>query len=118
MKALLCHGRGLLIEHDDPNKTFGLGGYVVTNLGQQSIRLGKFIPNEDYLTSIGEKIQKSAFKVSLIDYIDVGGGMVRIANATEIPNAQQGGADQLATAPESKPEGDENAIPESDARPQ
>ena len=32
--------------------------------------------------------------------------------------AEQDGADQPATAPESKPEGNQNPIPESEVRPQ
>jgi hypothetical protein len=55
----------------------------------QVIRLGNFAPNEKYLTSVGTQIQKSDFKVSLIDYADLGGGKIRYSNATEIPNAQQ-----------------------------
>lgn len=35
IKALLCHGRGLFVEHDDANKTFNLGVYLVTNLGSK-----------------------------------------------------------------------------------
>lgn len=112
IKALLCHGRGLFIEHKDPSKTFDLGAYVVTNLGKQVIRLGKFVPNEDYLTAVGKQIQKSDFEVSLIDYIDIGGGKVNYSNAVEIPNTQQDGADHTPSIPESRPEGDENPKPE------
>ena len=36
----------------------------------------------------------------------------------QIDRAEQGGADQPATAPESKPEGNSNTRPESEARPQ
>ena len=38
--------------------------------------------------------------------------------STEIPSAQQGGADQPATAPESAPEGHEKPKPDSEGRPQ
>jgi hypothetical protein len=89
LKVLLCHGRGLLLEHDDATKTLDLGAYVVTTLGRQVIKLGKFIPNEDYLLAVGSKIQKSGFKVSLVDYSDIGNGMIRYSNAHEMPNAQQ-----------------------------
>ena len=89
VKAFLCHGRGLLVEHDDTKKPLSLGAYVVTTLGRQVIKLGKFIPNESYLLAIGGAIQKSGFKVSLIDYSDAGNGMIRYSNAQEIPNAQQ-----------------------------
>ena len=99
INILLCHGRGLLIEDDDPSKTFKLGAYIVTNLGKQVIRLGKFKANEDYLRAVAAEIQKSEFTVSLVDYIDLGGGKVRYSNAIRIPNAQKGGADQPPTHP-------------------
>jgi hypothetical protein len=105
IKVLLCHGHGLLIEQADPSKTFELGAYVVTNLGKQVIQLGKFNANKEYLSAVGKKIQTSDFKVSLIDYIDLGGGKIRYSNSVELPKAQQDGADQPATAPESKSEG-------------
>ena len=116
IKILLCHGKGLLVEHENPDKTFKLGAYVVTNLGKQVIRLGKFMPNEDYLRAIGREIKKSEFKVSLVDYTDIGNGMVRYNNAVEIETAQQDGADQPATAPQLKSDGNENPDPESGAR--
>ena len=117
-RVLLCHGRGLLIEHDDVNKKFDLGCYIVTNLGMQVIKLGKFVPNEIYLTAVGRGIKKLDFKVSLIDYIDLGKGMVRYSNAQEISSAEQDSADQPATAQESKLEGNENPKPEADGCPQ
>ncbi len=115
IKVLLCHGRGLLIQHDDPSKKLILGAYIMTNLGKQVIRLGKFVPNENYLTSIGRKILESGFKVSLIDYVDLGNSMIRYSNEIEIPKAQQGGADQAATAPESTQEGAERPESENSA---
>lgn len=90
VSVLLCHGRGLLVEHEDPSKTYKLSAYIVTSLGKQVMNLGKFVPSEAYLLSIGTKIQKSGFKVSLIDYVDVGDGKIRFSNATEIPNVQHG----------------------------
>lgn len=89
LMVLMCHGRGLLLEHEDATKTIDLGAYVVTTLGRQVIKLGKFIPNEDYLLAVGSKIQKSGFKVSLVDYKHIGGGMISYSNAREIPNDQQ-----------------------------
>ena len=42
----------------------------------------------------------------------------RLVSIREISNGEQGGADQPATAPESKPESGENPKPESEARAQ
>lgn len=102
IKVFLCHGRGLLIEHDDVSKKVTLGCDMVTNLGMQVIKLGKFVPNENYLTAVGRRIQKLDFKVSLIDYLDLGNGLVRYSNAQEIPNADQDGTDQPATTHDPK----------------
>jgi hypothetical protein len=88
VSALLCHGRGLLIEDNDSSKTLKLNAYLVTNLGKQVLKLGKFVPNEEYLTAVGGKIRESNFKVSLIDYVDLGGGEIRVLSTTEIPPAQ------------------------------
>lgn len=88
-QVLLSHGRGLLVDHDDSTKTLQLGAYVVTQLGQQVMKLGKFVPNEAYLAAIGATIQKQGFQVKLIDYTDVGGGMIRCYNEKEIADSAQ-----------------------------
>ena len=54
-------------------------------------------------------------------FSSVGGDRGFVVNRTEIRDrnkAQQDGADQPATAPESKPEGDRKPEPESEVRPQ
>ncbi len=82
--ALLCHRKGLLIEHADPAKKLAIAAYVVTNLGQQVMALGKFVPNETYIRAVGQHIKKSGFDVSLIDYVPIGNGMVKYFNKQEI----------------------------------
>jgi Protein of unknown function (DUF2806) len=92
VNILLCHNKGLLIEHSDPKKTFSVEAYIVTSLGRQVIRLGKFSPNEDYLREIGKQIKNQGFTASLVDWADMGNGMVRYFNRHEITDAQPGAA--------------------------
>lgn len=115
VRLLTSYGKGLLIEHDDAKKMVDLQIYSITNLGRQAFGLGKFSSNADYLIAVGRTIKKKGFKVSIVDYKDVGGGMVRCLNAVEIKEAQQADADQSGTPLESKPKGDENSNLESEA---
>lgn len=94
VKLLTCHGRGLLIQHDDPTKKVEIGVYSITVLGRQVLGLGRFSVNERYLLSVGRHIKQMGFKVSLVDCADAGKGMVRCANAVEITDAQQGETQQ------------------------
>jgi hypothetical protein len=60
----------------------------VTFLGKQVIRLGKFLPNQDYLRQVAKEIKKQGFTTSLVDWADAGSGKVRCFNRNEIRDAQ------------------------------
>ena len=67
---LRSHGRGLLVTHDDPKMKIRLGAFIVSTLGQQVLRLGKFEPHEEYLRAVGNYIKKNttAAKVRIGNY--------------------------------------------------
>src|SRR5262249_24021623 len=66
---LRSHGRGLLVTHDDPKMSVHVNVFLVSNLGQQVLRLGKFEPHEEYLRAVGNDIKKSAAaKVQIGNY--------------------------------------------------
>lgn len=118
VRLLTSYGKGLLIENDDAKKKVDLQIYSITNLGRQAFELGKFSPNTDYLISVGRTIKKNGFKVSIVDYMDVGGGMACYLNAVEIKEVPQADTDQPGAPQESKSKGDENSNLESEAQPQ
>jgi Protein of unknown function (DUF2806) len=66
--VLRSHGRALLVTHDDPQKQLMLKVYLVTALGQQVLRLGKFDPHEKYLQAVGEELKKAGTVVTIGDY--------------------------------------------------
>lgn len=86
-RLLFSHGRGLLVEHEDKDRVLSIGAYVVTSLGRQLLQLGKFNPSERYLLAVGIAIKKKGFKVSLVDYADLAGDMIRYFNGVEIQGA-------------------------------
>jgi len=65
------HGRCLLVEHDDPNKTFSLEVCSFTHVGAQLLDLGKFEPDETYLRALGADVAKLGFKVNICDWEQV-----------------------------------------------
>jgi hypothetical protein len=74
IKLLTCHGRGLIVEHVDPRKILRLHVSNVTRLGCQVLSLGKFTCNESYLLAVSKIIKNEGFKVSIVDYTEVGDG--------------------------------------------
>lgn len=59
----LYNGKGLIIEHDDPQKTTTLRGYKVTALGSQIFGLGDFSNSIDVLREFSSHLGKEGFKV-------------------------------------------------------
>jgi hypothetical protein len=84
IRILFNHGKGLLVESEEKDKILKIGAYVVTSLGKQLLMLGNFKPSENYLMSVGAAIKKKGFKVSLVDYQDIGADTVRYFNNKEI----------------------------------
>lgn len=78
VKALCSHGRVLLVKHDDPKKELKLQVYLVTALGQQVLRLGKFDPLDKYLRAVGEELKKAGATVSIANYRNVSENQIQL----------------------------------------
>jgi len=84
LRLLLCLGKGLLIQHADSKKKLEMKAYIITSLGKQVMKLGKFSPNLKYIRAIGSELKKAEFSVSIVDYVDAGNEMVSCFNAEEL----------------------------------
>lgn len=68
LKALISNGKVLIVEHEDPLKTFSLEVYKLTSVGVQILGLGTFEPDTDYLSLVGKQIVSKGFHVQLGDW--------------------------------------------------
>lgn len=68
VKLLRAHGKGLLVEHEDPNKMLSIKAYTLTNIGKQMLDLGGFEANIEFLKLAGKEIIKQGFSVKLVDW--------------------------------------------------
>lgn len=84
VKPLCSHGRVLVVTHDDPKKEFKVQAYMVTTIGKQVLRLGKFAPHERYLRAVGEELKKAGATVAIADYRDIDENQIQISNATQL----------------------------------
>jgi len=78
VKALCSHGRALHVKHDDPKKELKIQAYLVTALGQQVLRLGKFDPLDKYLRAVGEELKKAGAAVSIANYRNVSENTIQL----------------------------------------
>ncbi len=78
VKAILSHGRCLIIRHDDPMKTFTVSAFPLTAIGRQLMKLGKFAPHEHYLRAVGATFKKNGATVSISSYHAIDGNQIRI----------------------------------------
>lgn len=69
--VLNSHGRCLLVEHEDSQKSFSLEVCAVTHVGAQLIELGKFKHDEAYLRERGIHLLAQGYKVSICDWEQV-----------------------------------------------
>lgn len=79
-----CHGRGLLVEQQDPKLKLNLSSYFLTSLGKQVIELGTFVPNDEYLMEFGRKLRRKNFDVSLVSYEKVSEDTVKLGESVRI----------------------------------
>lgn len=65
VRALVSHGKALIVTAEDRSKEIKLSVYQLTSIGRQLFRLGTFEPNERYLRAVGEKVRGQGFDVQL-----------------------------------------------------
>lgn len=66
--TLPAGGKVLVVEHENIDKKLQLSVYLVTAVGQQVLRLGKFSPDIEYLQLLGKQIAKQGYKVRFGDW--------------------------------------------------
>lgn len=84
LELLPCHDKGLLISAEDPKRQFRLEVFVLTELGQQVLRLSKFKANEENLRDVGNRILAMGFDVHLVDCSSVDGKTYQFTNAQSL----------------------------------
>lgn len=89
LKVLRSNGKVLIARHDDPGKVIKLQIYLLTSVGQQILKLGKFEPHLEYLRKIGNVIHDQGFSVTLGDYVQISDTTIKPFNEVLI-EAQQG----------------------------
>ncbi len=80
ISPLCSHGRVLLLRNGDPKKEVKIKVYLLTSIGKQVLRLGKFSPHEGYLRAVGEELKKSGISVAIADYRNVSEGRIQAFN--------------------------------------
>jgi hypothetical protein len=88
-KALRSNGKVLIARHDDPAKKIELAVYLLTSVGQQILRLGKFQSHWEYLRKIGKVIHDQGFSVTRGDYIQVSDTALRFFNEVRIEGTRR-----------------------------
>ena len=68
VRALISHGKALIVEHEDPAKTLNFEIYILTAVGRQVLGLGSFEPDMEYMRLVGKDILKQGFSVKLADW--------------------------------------------------
>jgi hypothetical protein len=77
---LRFRNKALVVTADDATKVITLPGHVVTNVGAEIMRLGKFEADLDYVLQVGRQIVGMGFKVQLADAVDRGRKLYRATN--------------------------------------
>lgn len=86
IRALVSHGKTLIVEHEDASKKLEFEIYMLTAIGKQLLGLGSFEPDIEYLRLIGKEFSKKGFSVKLADWREVSETEGQYFNAQEITN--------------------------------
>ncbi len=84
IKALRSNGKVLIVRHDDPKKEIKLQVYLLTAIGRQILRLGKFQAHTEYLRKMGKTILVQGFSVVMCDFVQVSDAALRSFNEERI----------------------------------
>jgi hypothetical protein len=82
--VIVAYSKGLLLERDGREPALQLTIYRLTKLGREILRLGSYLPDEDYLKHIGAEIKKKGFRVRYGDWIQIDENTGNLANANEL----------------------------------
>jgi hypothetical protein len=82
--AIIANSKGLLLERDGREPALQLIIYRITKLGREILRLGNYLPDEDYLKHVGAEIKKKGFRVRYGDWIQIDKNTGALANEHEL----------------------------------
>jgi hypothetical protein len=88
VRALVSHGKALIVEHEDKEKSFSLEVYLLTEVGRQILGLGSFEPDVQYMRRVGQEILKQGFRVRIADWMDVSENEGQYSNAEVIDGTE------------------------------
>ncbi|EXJ49129.1 DUF2806 domain-containing protein [Vibrio parahaemolyticus] len=77
-------GKILIIKSDNPKQSLKLGGYKVTKLGEEILKLGVFPYNHKYLEELGKSIKPQKFTVTIADITGFSSDKIHYANARDL----------------------------------
>lgn len=79
-KALCSNGRALIVRHHDSEKKVTFAALLVTAVGRQVLRLGKFNPHERYLLAVAKEFKRLGATVSIANYRDVSESRIQVVD--------------------------------------
>ena len=83
-RALVSHGKALIIEHEDSSKALKIEIYMLTAVGRQVLGLGSFEPDVEYMRLVAKDILKQGFTAKLSDWRDISESQGEYFNAQDI----------------------------------
>jgi hypothetical protein len=84
IQPLTCHGRLILVVHEDVNRKLSMPIYGVTKIGREILSLGWKKADESYLRSVAERIKAQGFNVQIGDFTIAGENLISYSNMVEI----------------------------------
>lgn len=86
--GIISHNMVLIIEHADASKLLIIDVYVITPIGKELLRLGKFEPHIEYLIRFGEYLVAQGFTVSISSFTPLPDGKIKLINQVPIKGKQ------------------------------
>lgn len=84
LRALRCHKKALIVEHEDATRKLPIQVYLLTTVGVQVLGLGTFAPDVEYLQTVGKAIAAQGYTVHLADWQQISENEGRYFNTSRI----------------------------------
>ena len=84
VRALRCHRKALIVEHEDATRKLAIQVYLLTTVGAQVLALGTFAPDVEYLREVGKTIVAQGYTVHLADWRQISENEGQYFNASRI----------------------------------
>jgi len=84
LRALRCHRKALIVEHEDTTRKLAISVYLLTTVGAQVLGLGTFAADIEYLREVGKSIVGQGYTVQLADWQQISENEGQYFNASRI----------------------------------